>query len=105
MPMGEVELVELGNAASVAVGTRAGRISMSGINRATSKRTQDCGPHDADRPHETEVSKSAFERAAAIFRAAGNLARLRQWHWLGAVECCVTELADTSRTKLSTLSQ
>ncbi len=70
-------------------------------DRAKSKRAQDCGPHAADRPHFPEVSDSAFERAAALFRAAGDLARLRLLHRLDAGECCVTELA----AKLSTLSQ
>lgn len=74
-------------------------------DRATSKRAQDCGPHAADRLHIPEVSDSAFKRAAALFRAAGDLARLRLLHRLDAGEYCVTELADASETKLSTLSQ
>jgi len=74
-------------------------------DRSTSKRAQDCGPHAADRPHVAEVSDSAFERAAALFRAAGDLARLRLLHRIDAGECCVTELAEASDTKLSTLSQ
>lgn len=74
-------------------------------DRAPSKRAQACGPHAAERPHILEVSDSAFERAAALFRAAGDLARLRLLHRLDAGECCVTELADASETKLSTLSQ
>lgn len=52
-----------------------------------------------------DVSELAFERAAALFRAAGDLSRLRLLHRLDAGECCVTELADASETKLSTLSQ
>jgi len=74
-------------------------------DRSTSKRAQDCGPHAADRPPVAEVSDSAFERAAALFRAAGDLARLRLLHRIDAGECCVTELAEASDTKLSTLSQ
>ena len=74
-------------------------------DRAISKYEQDCGPHAAERPHVPEVSDSAFERAAALFRAAGDLARLRLLHRLDAGECCVTELAEASETKLSTLSQ
>ena len=74
-------------------------------DRSTSKRTEECGPHAAERPHVAEVSDSAFERAAALFRAAGDLARLRLLHRLDAGECCVTELADARDTKLSTLSQ
>jgi ArsR family transcriptional regulator, lead/cadmium/zinc/bismuth-responsive transcriptional repressor len=75
------------------------------IDRATSKQAHDCGPHAADRPHVPAVTDAAFERAAALFRAAGDLARLRLLHRLDAGECCVTELADASDTKLSTLSQ
>lgn len=74
-------------------------------DRATSKRAPHCGPHAADRPPVPKVSDIAFERAAALFRAAGDLARLRLLHRLDAGECCVTELADASDTKLSTLSQ
>jgi ArsR family transcriptional regulator, lead/cadmium/zinc/bismuth-responsive transcriptional repressor len=74
-------------------------------DRSTSQRAQGCGPHAAGRPHGPEVSDSAFERAAALFRAAGDLARLRLLHRLDAGECCVTELADASETKLATLSQ
>lgn len=74
-------------------------------NRVTSKRAHDCGPHAADHPHVPEVSDTAFERAAALFRAAGDLARLRLLHRLDAGECCVTELAEARDTKLSTLSQ
>jgi DNA-binding transcriptional ArsR family regulator len=74
-------------------------------DRATSKRAQDCGPHAAVHPYVSEVSDLAFERAAALFRAAGDLARLRLLHRLDAGECCVTELAEASETKLSTLSQ
>lgn len=51
------------------------------------------------------MSAAAFERAAALFRAAGDLARLRLLHRLDAGECCVSELAEASETKLSTLSQ
>lgn len=74
-------------------------------DRATSKHTPHCGPHAAERPQLLEVSDSAFERAAALFRAAGDIARLRLLHRLDAGECCVTELADASETKISTLSQ
>jgi DNA-binding transcriptional ArsR family regulator len=74
-------------------------------NRITSKLALECGHHAAASPHLPEVSASAFERAAASFRAAGDPARLRLLHRLDAGECCVTELADASETKISTLSQ
>jgi ArsR family transcriptional regulator, lead/cadmium/zinc/bismuth-responsive transcriptional repressor len=51
------------------------------------------------------VSDLAFERAAALFRAAGDQARLRLLHQLDAGECCVSDLAEARHTKLSTLSQ
>lgn len=71
-----------------------------------SKHTEDCGPHSrSDRARAPQVSDSAFERAAAIFRAAGDLARLRHLHQLDAGERCVTDLAEASGTNLSTLSQ
>jgi len=47
----------------------------------------------------------AFTRAAALFRAAGDVARLKLLHALGQTEWCVSELAAESGTKLSTLSQ
>ncbi len=65
-----------------------------------------CGPHAVVRPPpRAEVSETAFERAAALFRAASDLARLRLLYQLDAGERCVTELAEASDTKLSTLSQ
>lgn len=51
------------------------------------------------------MSDAAFERAAALFRAAGDTARLRLLHRIMGGEFCVTELAEASGTKLSTLSQ
>jgi ArsR family transcriptional regulator len=68
-------------------------------------RAPDCGDHAAERPYVRDVSAAAFARAAALFRAAGDLARLRLLHRLDAGECCVSELAEASATKLSTLSQ
>lgn len=47
----------------------------------------------------------ALRRAAALFRAVGDEARLRLLYELGGGEQCVTELAEHSGTKLSTLSQ
>ncbi|HTR49770.1 MAG TPA: metalloregulator ArsR/SmtB family transcription factor [Kofleriaceae bacterium] len=48
---------------------------------------------------------TAFVRAAALFRAAGDVARLRLLHTLAHAEQCVSELAQSEGTKLSTLSQ
>lgn len=52
-----------------------------------------------------EVSDSTLERAAALFRAGGDPARLRLLHRLDAGERCVSDLAEESNTKLSTVSQ
>ena len=51
------------------------------------------------------LDDAAFARAAALFRAAGEVSRLRLLHTLAHAECCVSELAESSGTKLSTLSQ
>ncbi|HZF48437.1 MAG TPA: metalloregulator ArsR/SmtB family transcription factor [Polyangiaceae bacterium] len=57
------------------------------------------------RPKPEALGDVAFTRAAALFRAAGDVARLRLLHALGQTEWCVSELAAESGTKLSTLSQ
>lgn len=46
-----------------------------------------------------------FVRAASLFRAAGDAARLRLLHRLSKREWCVSELAADASTKMSTLSQ
>ena len=51
------------------------------------------------------VSDEAAERAAALFRAVGDVHRLRLIEQLGQGERCVSELAETAGTKMSTLSQ
>lgn len=51
------------------------------------------------------ISPDAFARAAALFRAAGDVSRLRLLHLLEQGEWCVSELADAEGTKMSTLSQ
>ncbi|MDX2088068.1 MAG: metalloregulator ArsR/SmtB family transcription factor [Kofleriaceae bacterium] len=58
-------------------------------------------PRSAPRP----PAQIAIVRAAAIFRALGDAARLRLLHTLGRGEWCVSELAAHEGTKLSTLSQ
>ena len=47
----------------------------------------------------------AFERAAGIFRAAGDLGRLRLLERLSDGEWCVSELASLAGSNLSTVSQ
>lgn len=57
------------------------------------------------RPRTKAPPDAAFVRAAALFRAVGDVARLRLLHRLAQGEWCVSELAADSGTKLSTLSQ
>ena len=63
-----------------------------------------CGPHGAP-GQRARRSEEAIERAAALFRAAGDAARLRLLDHLSHGEACVTELSVTFDTKMSTLSQ
>ena len=66
-----------------------------------------CAPEE----HASRGSKSparsadAFERAAALFRAAGDVSRLRLLERLAEGEWCVTELAEAAGSGLSTVSQ
>ena len=66
-----------------------------------------CDPHDHPHrsPLDPDLSDEAFERAAAIFRAAGDVARLRILARLAAGEWCVSELAEAADAGLSTVSQ
>jgi ArsR family transcriptional regulator, lead/cadmium/zinc/bismuth-responsive transcriptional repressor len=69
------------------------------------KKQKSCGGHAAPRPPSSRVSDAAIERAAALFRAVGDAPRLRLLRRLQSGERCVSELAEESETKLSTLSQ
>jgi ArsR family transcriptional regulator len=51
------------------------------------------------------VRREAFERAAGIFRALGDVPRLRLLALLGQGEACVSELASAEKEDLSTISQ
>lgn len=65
-----------------------------------------CGPEEhARRARLTVVSDEQLERAASIFRAAGDISRLKLLHRLSDGEWCVTELADAAGVGLSTVSQ
>src|SRR5207253_4510451 len=65
-----------------------------------------CGPEEHARRHRTEnLSEEQLERAAAIFRAAGDVSRLKLLSRLCDGEWCVTELADAAGVGLSTVSQ
>ena len=64
----------------------------------------------AHEPHERRVPAQAtsplvVERAAALFRALGDSARLSMLERLATGEYCVTELADATGEGLSTISQ
>jgi ArsR family transcriptional regulator, lead/cadmium/zinc/bismuth-responsive transcriptional repressor len=65
-----------------------------------------CGPEEhARRARLTIVNDEQLERAAAIFRAAGDISRLKLLHRLSDGEWCVTELAEAAGVGLSTVSQ
>ena len=65
-----------------------------------------CGPEEhARRARLSTVSDDELERAAAIFRAAGDISRLKLLYRLCDGEWCVTELADAAGVGLSTVSQ
>jgi DNA-binding transcriptional ArsR family regulator len=65
-----------------------------------------CGPEEhARRARLTVVSDEQLERAASIFRAAGDISRLKLLHRLSDGEWCVTELAEAAGVGLSTVSQ
>jgi DNA-binding transcriptional ArsR family regulator len=78
-------------------------------NGATPRATQGhdvCGPEEhARRIRHAVVSDEQLERAASIFRAAGDISRLKLLHRLSDGEWCVTELAEAAGVGLSTVSQ
>ncbi|MEX2263692.1 MAG: metalloregulator ArsR/SmtB family transcription factor [Bryobacteraceae bacterium] len=66
-----------------------------------------CGPDDhplRDR-RSPPVNGQALERASRLFRAIGDVARLRLMALLAQGEACVTELAKAEGEELSTVSQ
>jgi DNA-binding transcriptional ArsR family regulator len=67
----------------------------------------DCAPdaHAKRNQRAAAVSDDAFERAAGLFRAAGDVSRLKLLERLSDGEWCVTELAEAAGTGLSTVSQ
>jgi ArsR family transcriptional regulator len=67
----------------------------------------DCAPepHAHRAARAAAVSEEAFERAAGLFRAAGDVSRLKLLERLSDGEWCVTELAEAAGTGLSTVSQ
>jgi ArsR family transcriptional regulator, lead/cadmium/zinc/bismuth-responsive transcriptional repressor len=67
----------------------------------------DCQPeaHEQRAERKAIVGEEAFERAAGLFRAVGDVARLKLLERLSDGEWCVTELAEAAGTGLSTVSQ
>lgn len=83
-----------------------GRSSSDGKHVHAERREDHCGPEEhAKRLREATVSDDQLERAAAIFRAAGDLSRLKLLYRLCDGEWCVTELAEAAGVGLSTVSQ
>ncbi len=75
-------------------------------HRAEGRAEGQCGPDEhARRARQVTVSDDQLERAAAIFRAAGDLSRLKLLYRLCDGEWCVTELAEAAGVGLSTVSQ
>ncbi|MCA9583167.1 MAG: helix-turn-helix transcriptional regulator [Myxococcales bacterium] len=64
----------------------------------------DCD-HEAVTQHPAATDPVHVERAAALFRAAGDPARLVLLERLSHGECCVTELAELFGEGMSTVSQ
>jgi ArsR family transcriptional regulator, lead/cadmium/zinc/bismuth-responsive transcriptional repressor len=62
-------------------------------------------PHAHARVREPDVADRAHEQAAGIFRALGDVERLRLLTRLSGGERCVTELADAAGVGMSTVSQ
>lgn len=79
----------------------------TGVRTArSSTRDETCGPEEhARRARTASLSEEQLERAAAIFRAAGDVSRLKLLSRLCDGEWCVTELADAAGVGLSTVSQ
>jgi DNA-binding transcriptional ArsR family regulator len=76
------------------------------MNRSTKGRSDgaDTHAHPPRRPR-ARYTATAFERAASLFRAAGDLERLRLLERLAEGEWCVSELAAAGQDELSTVSQ
>jgi ArsR family transcriptional regulator, lead/cadmium/zinc/bismuth-responsive transcriptional repressor len=79
----------------------------SGRSGPSPETEERCGvaEHASHAVRESAVSDEAFERAAALFRAAGDVSRLRLLERLAGGEWCVTELAQAAGTGLSNVSQ
>ena len=61
--------------------------------------------HDHPPAAVPEFTEDAYRAAAGLFRAAGDIERLRLLHQLSRGERCVTDLAETAGVTMSTASQ
>lgn len=66
-----------------------------------------CGPEEHEKRvrERRPISEEAFHQAAALFRVAGDVARLKLLDRLCDGEWCVSELAEAAGVGLSTVSQ
>ena len=69
------------------------------------RRTPRCLPNEHGRRPKIDVDRDACERAAGIFRALGDTARLQMLALLSEGDLCVTEIADRLGDSLSAVSQ
>ena len=73
----------------------------------TKKKAATCGPaeHAKRMARKKVVSEDSFARAASLFRAVGEVERLKLLDRLSDGEWCVTELAEAAGVGMSTVSQ
>jgi ArsR family transcriptional regulator, lead/cadmium/zinc/bismuth-responsive transcriptional repressor len=64
----------------------------------------DCSPHEHGHRASPKRSTQDVERAVRLFKALGDEARLRTLDLLVAGEACVSELADATGERVSTVS-
>jgi DNA-binding transcriptional ArsR family regulator len=66
-----------------------------------------CGPedHDAKQRRAPSVDDDSLENASRLFKAIGDVPRLRLVALLAQGEACVTELAKAENESISTISQ
>lgn len=104
---GEVMAREKTNGSTTDAGAHAHAHSHAGHSHDKHIDKRDvCGPEEhARRGRNVVISDDQLERAAAIFRAAGDISRLKLLHRLSDGEWCVTELAEAANVGLSTVSQ
>jgi ArsR family transcriptional regulator, lead/cadmium/zinc/bismuth-responsive transcriptional repressor len=68
-------------------------------------RNPQCLPRDHARRPKIDVNRDACEKAASVFRALGDTARLQMLAMLAEGDLCVTEIAERLGDSLSAVSQ